>query len=370
MKNLVLIQHEPLTEHLEKIFCIQDLINAGFSIEYWDISQICNPGIKLPNLINRDYVRVIRDVDEFKKKINILNPDEYICIVEILFSFENRALWKIIDKSGLKIIKFERYGNTVIPSTDSLFLTFFKKIKQGNLITKIVRKLLFVLCIRLYKLRQYDYLVTSANLENVCRVNHPDYDLYLQDKRAKPLLDYNYIVFIDTGFGKHPDELFFKGSIKKNDNLLWQSKLCKFFEFIEKLYKIPVVIAVHPKLDYKDEEFGGRLKIKNATLNLISNADYVMQDQSNSVSFSILENKRIGFVATAEYLKEHGQYMTDLTSLLGLSIFNIDNDNFTNFKFSQIQDEKRKAYIYNYLTSQETEDKSTSEIFVNFCKSL
>ena len=133
MKNIVLIQHEPLTERLEKIFCIQDLINAGFSIEYWDVSQICNPGIKLPKSINRDYVRIIRDVDEFKKKINILNMDAYICIVEILFSFENPVDFSV---KSVGFDLFDDIVDFVIQRCVGFkrFFNFFDRVVYGRMI--------------------------------------------------------------------------------------------------------------------------------------------------------------------------------------------------------------------------------------------
>ena len=47
LKKIIIICHEPLTIRIRSNFYIEEYINTGFNVEYWDLSQAIYPGIKL-----------------------------------------------------------------------------------------------------------------------------------------------------------------------------------------------------------------------------------------------------------------------------------------------------------------------------------
>lgn len=368
MKKIVIIQHEPLTPNIENKFCLKELISAGFELEYWDVSQVIYPGLKVADEYNIEYLKKITNFSEFRKLWQLLPKDECIVIPEFFLIRKTKKMWELICHSGIPTVKFERYGNTILT--------------KPNFLQKVVRNLSphrFINCIdnqilklesKILDLYQYDYILTSdANTKCTKRVNHPDYDTYLLHKNDSPMLQYKYICFADTGFGIHPDQLFYRTDLH-NDNLLWQYKLSNFFTYLEKKYGIPVVIAVHPKLNYPKEAFGGRQKIKYETLNLILNAEFVLQDISNALSFSIIGDKKLRLITTNEFWKTYKLKLRDIGEKIKSSIFNIDKEKFESFEPLKIEESARNNYLYSFLTSKETENTLSSDILINFLKNF
>ena len=66
MKKVIIIQHEPLTKRTYKIFCIEEIINAGYEFEYWDLSQLCTPGLKLLDSLDLPYIKYVNNLDYFE----------------------------------------------------------------------------------------------------------------------------------------------------------------------------------------------------------------------------------------------------------------------------------------------------------------
>lgn len=367
MKKIIFIQHEPLTPNIENKYCLKELLSAGFKLEYWDISQIIYPGLKVADEYNVDYLKKITNFPELEQEWKKLSKD-CIAIPEFFFIWKTKKIWQLICHSGIPTVKFERYANSSIQRRN-----FLQKIKYNitpKRITNFLVRQILKIEKRVLDLYQYNYILTSDSVvKNTQRVNHPDYDDYLLHKNDVPLLPYKYICFIDTGYGIHPDHVYYEKDLSR-DNELWQKKLNIFFDFLEKKYGIPVVIASHPKIDYPAIAFAGREKIKYKTLNLVLNSEFVIQDVSNSISFSVIANKKIELITTNEMYKSEKSYLTTLAHRLKIPLFNIDTENFETFEPCEIEESARKSYLYSFLTSKETENTLSSEILINFLKTL
>lgn len=367
MKKIIIIQHEPLTPNIENKFCIKELINAGFELEYWDISQIIYPGLKVADEYAVDYLKKVTDFSELELLWKSL-PNDCIAIPEFFLIRRTKKIWQLICHSGIPTVKFERYGNSTF-STGNVWQKIIRHLNPKKCI-QFIGWQIFKLEARLLDLYQYDYVLTSdSSVQCTQKVNHPDYDTYLLHRNDKPVLPYKYMCFVDTGFGIHPDQLFYRTDLH-NDNQLWQDKLSGFFSYLEEKYGVPVVVAVHPKLDYPGNAFGGRKKVKYETLNLILNADFVLQDISNSLSFSIIGNKKIGLVTTNEFWAVYKHKLLDMGKKIKSNVFNIDTESFEAFEPCEIEESARKAYLHSFLTSKETENILSSEILIRFLNTL
>ena len=365
MKRIIIIQHEPLTPNIEKKYCLKELILAGFSLEYWDISQIIYPGLTVANKLEYDYLKIVKTFGDLKTLWNNLE-DNCIAIPELFFIPKTGKIWKLLRSREIPLIKIERYANTNIGRT------FWQKIiSHANPATayQYLKNFIFRFSMRFAGIsasNRYDYYLTSGNKTKCdCQINHPDYDDYLLHKNDEAFLKEKYICFIDTGFGIHPDQKFYRTDIYE-DNELWQAKLSAFFSVIEKKYRVPVVIAVHPKLDYSEKAFDGRKKIKYQTLNLVKNAEFVLQDISNSIAFSVIENKKIGLITTNEFWKIYNQHLTQMSKIIDIPVFNIDNQKAQDFEPIALKESVRNSYRDSYLCSEETRNKLTSEILIDF----
>ena len=131
----------------------------------------------------------------------------------------------------------------------------------------------------------------------------------------------------------------------------------RYFDYLEEKYGMPVVIAAHPKSDYSGGEFGNRSIIKYKTDDLVFNARMVTLHVCNSISYALLSNKPIAFVATEDYIKlGHVKKTLDLLAheTLGLSYYILDKVDLNEVEFKKVNEDLRIKYINNYLTSTES----------------
>lgn len=144
--------------------------------------------------------------------------------------------------------------------------------------------------------------------------------------------------------------------------------LNNYFQFLERKYKMPVVIALHPKSDYKNDEFKGRLCIKYKTKDLMCFADKVILQLCNTTSWLTLANKEVVFITTNDYDKV-GSQKKDLRFVakdLDKKVYNIENMNYEEIFFEKIDNKLREKYIYSYLTSKDIENKKNIDILSEF----
>lgn len=127
-----------------------------------------------------------------------------------------------------------------------------------------------------------------------------DYDMYLScddnfSDELEILNGKDYIVYIDQGGNTHPDiksDYYGKG---------YNSELNHLFDILEQQYNIPVVIAVHPKANYKGGEFGNRTAVKSHTDILIKNSKLALIEMSTSLNWIILWRKPFIIVTSDSY---------------------------------------------------------------------
>lgn len=100
-----------------------------------------------------------------------------------------------------------------------------------------------------------------------------------------------YAVFIDQFSAGHSD--FFKLKIKPDitDSKKYYKDLCRLFNKIESMYSYNVIIAAHPKAEYKGDEFENREIVFFKTPELIKYSSLVIIQNSTSFGLSCLCNK-------------------------------------------------------------------------------
>ena len=106
---------------------------------------------------------------------------------------------------------------------------------------------------------------------------------------------------------------------------------------------------------------GGNI-IKYETLNLVKYAEFVLMDFSAAFSYCVIYDKKIGIITTKEFYKEFASPLEILTRKMKLNLFRIDKDSYENFEPKNLDKEIRKKYLYTFLTSLETESKTSAEI--------
>lgn len=369
MRKIIIISHDPLTINLKRLFFIEEFFNLRLTLEYWDISKIIRKGIKLADELEESYIKKILSIDDFEYHLLKEDISRCIFVVEISKNWDNRFFYKLLSDFKCEIWGIDQYANTSLALTKKDYL--FKLLNLKELYPKLKNKYYSHKLKQFnaeFKVKSYDKFFTSSSLDSRAtdHINHPDYDLFNHSISLVDIPSRPFILFIDNYFPLHPDfEFFYKKKLMGAEE--YQKSLCDFFDFLEKKYHMPVIIAAHPKSDYNINTFNKREIIKYDTVNLVIKSSFVILHASNSISYILLANKPLLMITTDGYNRV--SFLTlrlrQLARELGVSIFNIDCDDYNKCSFKQINSQLREKYIYTYLTKPEIESKKTIDIIMH-----
>lgn len=365
MFNVILIDHEPFTKRRKELFFIQNFIDEGFHVQVWDISRYLYKSVHIVDTIeHEDYVTQVIDYNQLCHLLAGTDIRNTVFFVEFFDIWKSRLAQQLLSDYHCFTIRMDLFANTTLHESvfrkfKRLFSPLFLEIVQGKLTA------LFISCYKkLYQVKGVNrYLSSSSLVKRTDKINHPDYENY-RFKKHPPILHGKYIVFCDVFFPFHPDLVYYCNRQNLPDGKKYQETMRHFFDYMEKTYNMPVVIAAHPKADYNGDEFGKRRIIKYQTDNLVLNANMVVLHNSNSVSYSVLANKPIAFITTNEYesVPRLGPELSLLASTLKKHVYNLDKIPFNAINITTVENLERKNYIYTYLTSPEIEDRKNWEI--------
>ena len=161
----------------------------------------------------------------------------------------------------------------------------------------------------------FDDLIKKYSLEafpksKLIYTHHKDYETYLSYKNKKKIIKKQYAVLLDENIFNHPDNFQWNKYYNKNNFSYYQEQyyelLNKFLLNFEKISKLEVVVAGHPKnFDNANNRkfYGNRKFVINKTFDLIKDCKIVLAHSSMSVSFAILLKKPIVFLNSSLMFK-------------------------------------------------------------------
>ena len=208
-----------------------------------------------------------------------------------------------------------------------------------------------------------------ANAE-IVKVNSDDYDNALSLKGSNPLINSDYILFLDEYLPLHPDTLLFK--IKNVTVNQYYPELNKYFDLVEKQYGMPVVIAAHPKaIRYKNEDFfNGRKVFFDKTSQLTEHAHFVLAHDTTSINYAVSFNKKLHFITSSNIFHNINMVhrnVVNFSDFLGCNRQWFDKSEPVNL-IDKLPKTNYSKYKYEFQTSLETENRLTKDIFIEFLK--
>lgn len=377
--KIIYLSYLPLIQKREDDFYMNDLIQAGTFVEYWDLTKIFFPNIKFTYEVERNYIKRFHNYAEFEN--TILEQDIRKCFFIILMGFHARTikLYRMLTKYNCYLIFFARTGIPVFSINESLLRKVVTNYRNYLKIDKIKRKFFHEIA-KISKqiglIKNYDLVFTAGTIDElrynhtstVVPVNHFDYDNYLCLKADYDhIVTYEYCVFLDDNLAYDTD--FKILNIESVEPIPYFKSLCTFFDSLEKKFNLKVVIAAHPKAEYQGTEFGNREIIKGKTNELVKDSHFTIAHYSTSISYAILYKKPIVFIYTNE-MKALFYFKTinGFAHLLNANIFNIDSrsleHNVNGIKIKNIDDSKYENYKYKYLTSKLLENELSYSVFL------
>jgi len=380
--KVVFIGYQPLTEKVKEDFYFQNLKENGIAIEYWDLSDIFFKGI-FNYQLDEDFVFKIKSYKILEDLINRQNILNTLFLSNITFEYRVLKLYKILSMYKCKT-SFIARGALPLPIANSRVGILREKIKKvlkfKTLFGFIRNKYAFFL--KKKGIINYHEVVFRAgekglqtigigsDIENqkskIININSFDYDKYVETKNSKKLLPNKYCIFLDDYLPLHPDfEMLKIRTIEPNE---YYDKLNHFFDLLEDKFNIEVVIAAHPKADkYRERDFYNKRKvIFNKSPELTKHAEFVLIHCSTSVSFAVLNKKPI-ITLTSNAIKKvmpnYFNFITHFSKILDTELINIDEIVSAKIHLPTLNTSKYTEYTYKYLTSLNSQDRISSEIF-------
>lgn len=389
IKKVVYIGYQPLTVKIKEDFYMENLRNEDFEVEYWDLTDIYFKNI-LKDELGEKFIIKVNSFKQLKNCLSKQNIESTLFISNITFEYRVLKLYRLLSKYNCRTSFFAR-GSIPSFSEDESMRNLFKTIKKifqvklalcylGNKYSELLKKFGVVKKYEvvfqagdagIYSIG-YGSQIESAK-SYIVNVNSFDFDKFKENENAFRVIDNKYCVYLDEYLPYHPDfEMF---NIKTVDPSNFYEKLNNYFDLIEKKYNVEILIAAHPKAEkYKKiNPFNNRKIFFNRSAQLTKHSEFVIMHCSTSVSFAVLNNKPI-ISLTSDDLKfvmpNYDGIIKRFSDSLDTCLINIDNvkneENFVN----DINSVKYDAYKYKYLTSKDSENRLSTEIFVNILSKL
>lgn len=375
--KIIFISYIPLTQKLEDDFYVQYLLDKGFKVNFWDITDIYYKNIRFSGELERDYIEKIRSFGELKQKIREEDVSRVVFIPFPPLTGNTIRLYRLLTKHNCRLYFL---GRGVLPEHSSDKSFHQKAIGRINLFLRDPKKFYIALLHRfagflklVRYIKEYDMVfVAGSSAERIYQgalklvpVNHFDYDNYLSTKDSSGrLVEGKYCVYLDMNYMRCSN-LEMLGLRGINADIFCE-KMNGFFDAVERKFDVNVIIAAHPLAEYCNDEFCGRKIIKNGTNQLVKDCDFVISHFSTSLSYAILYEKPVMICYTSEMKLTHGfKFMSKFAEVLDCSIYDIDKIEVENdLIYKRVNQHRYRSYKYNYLTMPGSESIHTRDIFV------
>ncbi len=376
IKSIIFLTGQYFTERDYLRYGVELLQENGFEVSVWDLSFFLFPetidSIKSASGIF-DNENIIR-FESAKKVVTAIRKEnhETYFLDLIFYTPQTMIIFKAISRVGCKYGCTGIYSIGIFPQADNnmAYEKIFPKVIIKKIIHKIFQKYLKI-SLKLFGINYASYYaiaggrLTSAsapiigNSTYIQHIHAPDYDSFLKHKNSnESKYDSASIVFIDQYLPYHPDFLLSKQSVEIDVEQYYED-LRIFFNKIESLTQNKVVIAAHPKANYKGKEhlFDQRkIVYGHNSMDLIRNSNLILIHYSRSINFAVIFRKPILFLTSNMLNKSVGSYINVLAKRFKVSPVNIsDIDN--KIELPRVDKELYDKYFSDFIKKPDTKEE-------------
>lgn len=377
--------HQPVTQRLFEDFFIKRLEEEGIDVKFYDLTDVFHKNLKIVGEVQSSKVVKFDKIEDLRSQIIKDDKLNTLYIPYFIYEYKVLKVYKIFSKyncyiafMGRGMLPFPNVNksllNILVNNFSSFFNLAFLKRGLGKLYATFLKKRGFV--------KKFDVIFNAghmghytcgtsfeSNSAKLIPFNSTDYTRYLKSLNStffvsKP----KYAVFLDEYLPFHPDvEMVGMKTVHPES---YFKELNTFFSKIEDSLQLEVVIAAHPKSNYKINPYNGRMLIKGETENLIKNSALVIDHFSTAISYAILNGRPLVVIYTEEMnivFPNLIKYAHHVSGILDAEIANITKEKQINFSL-KVNKEKYNEYKYNYLTMPEAEFRTDEDLFMEFLK--
>jgi hypothetical protein len=364
-----------LTAKMARDWYTDYLIEKGATVEYWDIVSLVREEHSEQGEQNPGYLHVLRSFGDVERMLRMPeNRDAlYVMLISDVARFAH--IFRLFSKYDCRMLYFA-WG--ALPH-DSVYkwrklaawlATPYAAVKEIANRSKSIalRKLKLVKPFQIAFVAGDALMPGDGYAAKVVPINYFDYDHYVKTKMAKGprLVAEPYVVFLDINLPHHTD-LEFCGR-PRIDPIGYYRSLNRFFGLLESEYGVRVVIAAHPRASHESATFEGRQVLRLVTADLVKDAEFVLSHTSTAMSYAVLNAKPLIFFYTdamaAVYQRLFIREMRTYADYLDAPIYNIDElSSARQVAVRRVNLRCYERYKYDFLTSRQSENMPTQEIF-------
>lgn len=376
ISQIVYLIQTPLSERDIERFGVQRFINHNVNVVVLDLTYYLDKYVfdnyVVDSNVTYSYVQQLRSYKEIKDFIATTSNDTVFISLIGESSIKSLRVLKLL---SLYKKKFGIIFSGSLPTIDAkqniwrklrlLSLSNLKRLLGKALYMLFSPKIDYSFVIASGK-KSFEIIEKKYRTSTVIQGHAFDYDLYLENQHSSSS-DQEYILFLDEYFPFHPDYFF----LRKDYTALadgYNRKLTRYFDTLENMFGIEVIIAAHPRSKYENfpDYWKGRKCIRGNTLNLVQNAKLCLLHASTSINFVVLYNKPSVFI-TMDEIKQTNIQMTleAMAKSVNGILVDLDNEHSKDIDYSG-QEFFYNDYKNNYIKCENSPDINNWELLYNF----
>lgn len=377
-RKVIYISYVRLSDKTSRDWFIDYLIGRGVTVEYWDVVALVRDEYEEIAAKTTDYLHTIRTYGELEAMLRLPENKGAYYVMVVTYAEFSIKLYRLLSRHNCRMLYIE-WGAVPIKFTNKWRRLFSGLTHPFRLAARLFYREKAILYRKLNLVKPFEIVFVAGKLvspgsrhaSRVVPINYADYDLCekVRHEKIAPVIEGRYAVFLDSYLPHHPD-LNVEGwpAIAPNE---YYASLISFFDKLEAEYEVKVVIAAHPRADYRTfNPFGGREIYSFQTAELVKDTSFVVVHSSYSQSHAILNAKPIIFIYTSEMLTAYRHTLMneifDCAAYLDAAIFNVDEViHGDQILIKDVNPSCYESYKYEFLTTRETEHTTSREIFWN-----
>jgi hypothetical protein len=405
---IVILLGAPLTaQNFERIGV--PYLSKCFDVIIFDCTGLLSRKDKSHSLAFSNHTRIAINTEvEFEAQIQKFSPKYAVDFIG--FCEHSLQIFKILARNNTTLV-IQRTGTLPIPTITFRLKSIFSSLrfaqqktilsagaKERNYsqnilkLLKRIAKLCHQLNLKFKQLFTFIFLIKNPDfvclvagnesLDKILRISTTkiwirsnDHHTFASEKdklikNSSNLIAHPFILFIDDALVNASDWslLDIPPPVSESN---YNSNLINFFEHIELIHGVPVIIAGHPNSEIDQDyatKMGGRAVIYGKTASLVLQSKLVLFHGSTAVSFAVLAKKPIISLTSRELNgSSYGVHVRFMSKILGTQLIFIDIPYCRSvLKENVIDESKYIMYESNYLSNSLSKETKPWEAFINF----
>lgn len=385
-RKVVTLAACPLKENMMKVVHLDGLLRAGIDFAAWNVCEaIHGKFISHGDSSCPDREHDIPSVAAFEEALDKENLDQTLFLAFIGYEYATAALFQALRRRGavigyLENMSWHEYGD--LPRWQRLWLRARNPLSFLTFLRKKMSRTRFGNANAGYDVVFYE---SAARRPKECSlavpVNSVLYEEAMLSESQTPYADGPYAVYLDTAMGAHPDVLQYTNVYPSGTE--YRASLIAFFDRIERDLGVKVVIAAHPKANYRGDEFAGRPILRQQTCALVRGAQLALSDGSTSTLYAVALGKPVIFILNdclLRWCRAVGRECPIFAAIpllqarraeaLGMPLLHIDKCSAKPLQWPQVNIKKYQQECLNWLSHPGMENVKSEKIFLDALQQL